>query len=756
MNQKTNDTKSERNETAIDRSASKSRQTRRTARATALGFREPEFVASGGGHGVRILERLDESTSAPDIERRVAVSITSNIVDRYEGQTDTTSIWGEKTNKEFVTRLLTSSEGRAHVMHDVAQFLINRSLAKVIEDMVKVPMFKPSDTLFTKAGLYAALINHAPDRVTAQVLMELVLPTLISIGMVSGNGRYASQTKYGFERVEVAALSAEIGMLQAFSALDAVKIAALQRDNRQSKQVFGDSVAELFRPVGLSLAQVPELSVVVDDIVKCVRAYLTPPGSVGSEDINLPSTWSSNPSIVELAGCLPFARAALALPSGQPIRLTNESATLENWLRLVIQMLRDSPRYHWVSRSEALRHYGTKKVRDLYGAPVSLIVHRSVQVDRVAQAVMATPDAVLGDEAYTINATRDRIAETVQAAYGKADLSTDAAVALLAHVTENLISLGYQGWSGAILVDAWGNGLSVGDLAVLRSDKVYAVFGADQNVITVDGEDADRFDPVWWFSNPTTERQLKVRSGRHLGDVVLTCDPVEALLAIPEVDARDPLPLRKQLIGPNAFNSTVFGFDEKNDLQSLDDKFKFDLQLAGVRMAGAFRPLDFSSLRTVKLTKMVKPHFNSRVVATLQEAYAVAVNLVQNAVASDTASWHEQVKPGEGPLDQLIDVCVMRLLQLSQSLSPAFREEVQEAVTERVLASEAARGEAGMSLRARMMQSYFRAYSDLLSLLFFMHIQGMETSVWQELVVSNRMERTCLMLGSDREGQTYA
>jgi hypothetical protein len=746
---------SQNNETKTSAIAKNARTKPRAASLGSVQFREREMIASGQGNGVRLVDRMRESVSAPNIERRVAISVTSNIIDLFEGQTDTTLIWGEKTNKEFVTRLLTSAEGRESVMPEVATFLINRSMARVIEDLVKVPLFKPSDTLFTKSGLYAALVEHAPSRETAQVLMELVLPILINVGMVSPNGRYASQTKYGFERVEVAALSAEIGMLQAFSALDSVKIAALGRDNRQSKQVFGDTIAELLRPVGLALAQVPELSVVMDDITKCVRAYITPVGSVGSGDINVPTLWSTNPSIVELAGCLPFIRAALALPSGTTIHLSNDSASLESWLRLVIQMLRDTPRYQWTSRTEALRHYGVRKVRDLAGAPTSLIAHRSVKVDRVAQAVIATPDAILGDEAFTISATRDRIAETIQAAYGKSDLSTDAAANLLGYVTDNLVSMGYTGWTGAMLIDAWGNGLSVGDLAVLRSEKVYAIFNEGDNVVTVDGEGSGRFDPVWWFSNTTVERQLKVYSGRHLGDAVLTCDPVEAMLAMPDLDARDSLPARKQLIGPNAFNATVFGFDKDKDLQKLDDKFKFDIVVANTKMAGAFRPLDFASLRSVKLTRMVKPHFNARVVATLQEAYAVSVNFVENALSSAESEWHEGVKPGNAPLEQMLDVCATRLLQLSQTLSPTFREEVEEAVTERVLVSEAAKGEEGMILRAKLIQSYFRAYADLLSLLFFMHIQGMSAEVWQELVVSGRMERVCLMLGSDREGRVF-
>lgn len=744
------------NTTAISATAEGARRQPRSARARTMAIRGAEFIASSGGHGIRVIDRLRESVSAPNAERRVAISVTSNIIDLYEGQTDTTPIWSERTNKEFITRLLTSRDGRKDVMPSVAEFLINRSIARVMEELIKVPMFKPSDTLFTKSGLYAALVERSPSREAAQVLMELVLPLLIEIGMVSANGRYAAQTKYGFERVEVGVLSAEIGMLQAFSALDSVKIAALSKETRQSKQVFGETVAELLRPVGLALAQVPELSVVMDDIVKCVRANITPVGSVGSADIGVSSLWANNPQISELAGCLPFIRAALALPAGEPIRLANDSSTLENWLRLVVQMLRDTPRYQWTSRQEALRHYGVRKVRDLLGAPTSIIAHRSVRADKVAQAVIATPDAVLGEEAYSISATRDRIAETVQAAYGTADLSTDAAVGLLGYVTDSLVSLGYNGWTGAMLVDAWGNGLSISDLAVLRSDKVYAIFDDNNNVMTVDGDDSSRFDPVWWFSNTTAERQLKVYSGRHLGDAVLTCDPVEAMLAMADLEPRDAMPARKQLIGPNAFNATVFGFDKDEDLQKLDDKFKFDIMVANTKLAGAFRPLDFSSLRSVKLTRMVRPHFNARVVATLQEAYAVAVNAVQNALGSDADSWHEKVKPSAAPLEQMLDVCATRLLQLAQKLSPAFREEVEEAVTERVLVSEAAKGEEGMMLRAKLVQSYFRAYSDLLALLFFMHIQGMSAEVWQELITSGRMERVCLMLGSDRPGRSFA
>lgn len=726
-------------------------------RRTTIGSAISKFT---GGHGVDAIERIGETLAAPSIESRAPVSVASNIIDTYEGQSVTHQIWAETTNRDFVARTLSRSlaiegePGSSSVLFEVARFFVDRSLAVVIADMVKVPMFKPSDTLFTKSDLYREVLSTTDNLAVAQAIMELVLPTLIEIGMVSKNGKFAAQDSYEFERVSVEHLSSEIAVIQAFAALDAIKISKIDRDNRQSKTVFAETVAEMFRPVGLALSQVPELTDVLSDVVKCVRANITPVGSVGSTAVAVSGVWASNVNIAELAQCLPFVRAALQLPADKEIRLVNDASTLENWVRLIVQMLRDTPRYRWISSAEALRHYGVEKVRMMTGEPVSLIAYRSVQVEPVAQTVIAVKDAVLGDRATFISATRDRVADTIQSAYGRAKFSTLESVDLISFVTSSLAEMGYRGWTGGVKIDAWGNGLTLSDIAVLHSDSVYVQFDDAGSVMFND--DTGQSDPVWWFKVATDERQLKVESGRHLGSEILTCDPVEALLAARDFTAKDVMPARRQLLSPAAFNATVTKLDTAEMLQPLASRFGFQIDVAGQKVSGAMRTRDFASLRSLQLASVVKPFYNDKVIRANEEAYMVALQMVQSASASDDSQWTGGVKPDAQLLTMIAQKCIVKLLQLAQQLSPTFRAEVQEAITDRVLSSEFATGEKAQMLRAKMVQAVYAAHCDLLALQFFLFVQGIETADWQALMTEPAMAEACALFGSDREPMKLA
>lgn len=710
------------------------------------------MTLTSSGHGIAIVNRMKDTVGAPNVESRIKVVIGSNIVDAFEGQTETRSIWGPTTNRDYVARVLGRQTGNPDepvtVLTEVSRFLINRGLAQVIIDLVKFPSLKPSESLFTKSEFYRELVKSLDDITVASAVAEIVMPTLIEMGMISSNGRYAAQDEYPFHRVEVADLGAEIAVIQAFAALDSVKISKIDVSAKQSKSVFAESVAELFRPVGLALAQVPELSRVLDDVVLCVRANLTPAGSVGSDAIGVGSLWASNPHVAELAQCLPFVRAALALPADRQRQLSNDSGTLEAWIKLVVQMLRDTVRYKWVSKAESLRNYGTTKVRSLSGAPISLIAHRDVQVEPIAQAVIASEDAILGDSAVYITATRDRIADTVEAAYGRARFSTKDSVNTIALVADSVTELGYNGWTGAMLIDAWGHGLTLSDIAVLIADDVYVQIGQDASIIV--NSESSQFDPVWWFGVNTTEKQLVVASGQHLGSRILTCDPVEALLAYPDFESKATLESRKQVIGPNAFNATVTGFDRKKVLQPLTDRFGYELSIAGQRVSGKLRAQDFASLRSQPLVNLVRPHFNAQVIKGAEESFAAAMMLAQTAAGSSNEDWNSNVKPSDDLFSMMQEKCVLKLLQLAQQLSPAFRDEVQEVIIDRVLASEMAVGEKAQLLRAKMIQSVFAARCDLIAFEFFLHVQGISTDGWHTMILSGEMDRVCATFGTDR------
>lgn len=704
-------------------------------------------VSTSDTGGVRILGPRRSGNGVPDPANRILVNVASNIIDRFEGQTDTWTVWAAQTNKEYVARALAVSD----VLNATGEFLVNRSLAASIERLVPTPTFKPNECLFTKPQVFTAISAMVESPIVAQVLSEMLIPFFIKIGMVSNTGRFAQQIQYPFGKVETDDIAREVAMVQAFSALDNIRMSEIDLNTKQSRSVFGAAVAEAFRPVGLELLNIDSLNSVVSDIVIGVRAVLTPPGSSGSSVVEVPSSWAKNPMVCDFAQCLPFVNAALRLSSSVPLRLSNEGRDLEPQLRLITQVLRDSPRYHWLNASEAMRHYTHLKIRDVRDNPLTSILFRSLKAIPLAQTVIAVADTTLNYAGVMdITPTKDRVMEVIQSAYGTADFSTDHGADVLRSVLEALASSGYRDMSGVVLIDAGKDGLDVSDIAALTSFKLWVEI--QSNVVSTNENGVIE----WWYGVQTTERSLKIESGDHYVTEVLTCDPVEAILASKEYAAKDALPARRQLIGPNAFNARVLDFSEEDSLIRMDKRFTFAVQIGGLNVHGALRAVEFASMRTQTRVSLVRPFYNAEAITTLADCYAMAY-LSANKASIDVVEdhWsHGVVQPRE-LIEALKERCAFKLLRLAQQLSPHFRSEVQRMVVARALAASEKGGDEAILLRSQLVQQPFTAYCDLLSLEFFLFVQGIDTSTWHTLIEDRVMAHTCILAGSDRSMESY-
>lgn len=710
-------------------------------------FQPVSPIAGSGGSGLKTVPLARNERSVPDPANRILVHIASNIVDRYEGQTDTWTVWAAQTNKEYVARALAVPD----VLTAVGEFLVNRSLSTSIEKLIPTPTFKPNECLFTKPQVFSAVSAMVSDPIVAQVLAEMLIPFFVKIGMVANTGRFAQQIQYPFKRVETDDIGREVAMVQAFAALDNVKMSEVELTTKQSRTVFGAAVAEAFRPVGLELLNIDSLNSVVADIVIGVRAVLTPPGSAGSAIVEVPLSWSKNPLVGDFAQCLPFVNAALRLSSLVPLRLSNEGRDLEPQLRLITQVLRDSPRYHWLSSGEAMRHYTHMKIRDVRNNPLTSILFRSLRAVPQAQTVIAVADTTLtAANAIDITPTKDRVVEVLQAAYGSADFSTDHGADVVRSVLEALASSGYKDMSGAVFIDAGKDGLSIADVAALISYKLWVEI--DANVVSSDENGMVR----WWYGVQTEERTLKIESGDHYVTEVLTSDPVEALLAANEFMAKDVLPARRQLIGPNAFNARVLDFSEEESLIRMDKRFPFAVSIGGISIHGALRAVEFASMRTQTRVSIVRPYYNAEAIGTLADCYALAYLSAGKAAYDQVVdNWsHGVVQPRELVL-ALQERCAFKLLRLAQQLSPNFRAEVQRMIIARALAASSKGGDDAILLRSQLVQQPFTAYCDLLALEFFLFVQGVDTSIWHNLIEDPAMAHTCILAGSDRTMESY-
>lgn len=716
-------------------------------------------VAMVIGSGVTMFNRSFGALEVPAPGSRIKVTVLSDIRDLKEGRAETVPIWGDSANMEFVSDELVDRG----IREEVTDFFVKRAIAPVIEKLVVPPFMKPQETTVTKPMFYEALTTTGVSDRAAHVIMELLIGPFVKLGFLSGNGKFAKQERFPFQRVTAAKISHEVAVHQMETALANVSMSGIDATVKQSKHVFSERIAEMFRPIGLSLLQAAELSSVVDDIIIGVRAHIAPYG-VSADDVDaVPASWRNNPQVAELASCLPFVRAALIIPAGTPLALKNEGSNLDSWLRIIINYLRDSKRYKWISRKEALRHYTTRKVRNVRGEVVSVVAHRSLKAVAQAQAVIAIRDgAVMSLDAMNISATKDRIAEVVQSTYGAAEFTTAAGAELYANIASDLISLGYANATQAVFIDAVGDGATMYDIAALMATSLEVEVGTDGNVVTSDEVAAEKratdssriddatWDPRWWFSVATRERNLGVVAGRHYGDVVITPDPVEALMAADEVTAEDVFPAQPQLLSQAAFNSRVINFNPK-DLQSIEEKFVFEVPYAGRNLKGAFRAMDFASLRAARLTTLVKPHFNDAVIRALSDVYAATSALITEAGAADRDAFLTNEVPTDVVIGSMHRRVAIQLLRLSQQLSPTFRRDVHRAMIERVIIANSDSSEELAITRAQLMQSAFAAMADVTALLFFLFIQGIECEAFVNLVGSQTMQAVCLEMGSDRK-----
>jgi len=723
------------------------------------GSSQDQSFRSGNGGGAIQLRR--DSRGVPAEGSRIQVAVLSNLLDRHEGQSTTEVVWGEMPNKRFVTEALANPE----IREEVANFFNRRGIVKVLTDMIPVTMIRPIETAYTKAEFALAVEASAGvSKHAVGPIVELALPALLKIGMVSANIKYSRQLSYGFKRVTVDDIRHDVAMFEVIKAVKSVSLSGIDPKIKVSKTVFAESVGEALRGIGLAIYEIIDLTRVMDDLIRGVRAQIDPTmaaviGAVGS----VPTDWKNHRVVLELAQNLVFVRAALSLPSKYSMGLTLDSYKLEKWAPVVLTAIKSSERYAWVGKAELLRHHTLRKVRDIKGKVVSAVLSRRVEVQPVAQAVFAVPDIGLRSS-MNISATNDRIAEVVQAAYGSATFSTEIGAELIASALSDAIQMGWKGESNGYIVDTADDGMSVEDVAIMLADRVFVPIGTagielrgvgspeQQAALQSETEPSARrnatWNPVWWYVVRTDEKSMDVWSGRHLGSEIVTADPLEVLMAAREFIAIDALPPRPQVLSAAAFNTRLIDFEE-DDLRKVNARYTFKVDIMGLDVHGSFRAVDFASLRSGEYTSLVKPHFNAGVVEGLQRSFEVANKLLKS-MSKDARDQWENGAPNEMFFAHMRHRAARELLRLAQKLSPAFRQEVHTTMVERALLSTDASGETAAVMRATLAQKTFAAFADVIALHFFLFLQDIDVNEWASIIQSTEMIELCMEMGSDR------
>lgn len=684
----------------------------------------------------------------PEASNRLAITVHSTLVDRWAGLSQTYEVWGTSPNKQYVTDALADDA----VRKVISDFFVNRAIGNVLTSIVPIKSLKPSDQMLTKKDLFDGVVRAGYDTKSAGIIVELCLPLLTRIGLVNPNMKYSRHERYVFRDVSVGDLKTNIASFQVLQAVDTAQGSSINPSTKYSTSVLAETIAESLRGIGLALLEVDSLNSVIDDIVKGVRAHIDPSLSAGVVRGSVPNDWRNHKVVVELATNYVFVKAALELPVGSKIDLSNEGFSLDRWSPMILAAIKSSERYAWIGKAEYLRNFSLRKVRSVAGVPKCVVVHQLAKVQPVAQSVIALTDAML-TEAYNISPTKDRIAEAVQSAYGVATFSTAEGADLVYSLLSDAAEAGWTGMAALYAFDV-NEEFDRHLFAVMLSNRVWVVTGEDGPVIdTITSEIDTEWRPKWWYSVSTSERSLKIVNGVHMQSEVLTNDAVEALLAANEFDALEAIPARPQVLGASAFNTRVVGFDERV-LHKVNERFAFDLSVAGVVMRGSFRAADFGSLRTIENTSLVVPHFNVNVIESLQHCYWTADHIVKrmHKAASKPSDWVDGVQLEDLHIAYANRKIARTLLQLSQQLSPAFRRDVHNAIVERtVLGSDGKNSHSeSVILRARLHQKTFAACADVIALRFFLFLQGIKADVWDDVLRGEELYRACMEIGSDR------
>lgn len=700
------------------------------------------------------------SIAQPGEDSRLQVTILSNLIDRWEGMSATLDVWSDKPNMQYITRACADE----NVRERVARFFVSREMVAVLNHALRgLRSIKVGDVVLTKEMLHSSVLAATDVSPTAAgVVLELILPALLEKQLVNSNLKYSRHVQYPFQRVEVQDIMMDVAMHQVGEAAAAAKASGIVVGTKYSLAPFCEALAESFRPVGLAMLDINELSPIMDDLIKGVRAHIDPMHTAGGVRGSTPAEWRNHRVVAELAQNLPFVRAALSLPPDTQMGITSETWRLEKWAPIILASIKSSIRYAWIGKQEALRHYSLSKVRNTQGRPVSCVLARSAKVQPVAQAVFAVKDAMM-PSAYNINATKDRIADAIQIAYGAATFSTDRPADLLHSVLTDAAEAGWGHMKAVYFVDTLGNGSTAADIAVLLATRMYVEIG-DEGVVVADPtlagmiEDDDTltrvWNPKWWYVVPTTEKNLVVWSGTHFGSEVVTTDPAEALLAHDEFMATESIPARPQVLGPSAFNTRVVDFDDRL-LQAVNHRFPFNITVNDVTLRGTLRAIDFASLRSGFHTAIVLPHFNSEVVSGSCNGYMMAQQVLKSMAAGKTEgeesfAWESGQVPSSAFFDLMNRRVASDLLKLAQNLAPSFRQEVHTAIVERSLIQEGVTPDQAIVMRARMNQKTFAACADVVALYFFLHLQGMDADRWAAIVDAETLVRVCMEVGSDR------
>lgn len=664
-------------------------------------------------------------------ESRVSLQVHSVIVDRLAGASLVDDIWSDHENVDFIVhRMQTDREMRDRL----ATMFLSGAMAKVFANIIDGKTFRSGGMLASKHEVLSACQGVSGDSESAIVMAEFVNPLLIQNSLVSNNAKFAVRRKIPYTNVSVDAISRDLLKQEIAKALSSAHKAFVIPSGTHSTSAIAEQFSDVFRSIGIALSIMNDYDNVLQDIVLGVLANIDP-APLATQRGSVPNDLRMHSVVQQLMTNWTFVQEALKLRNNvsgskgpsDGISVKCNQYIFDKHAPVVLAMIRSSDRFQMVSRAQFVSTIGAIKVIGLDGVPRSTVLFDNAYMEPTAMVVVSVPDAIM-EGAINLQELPDRVSERMMSAYGS--MCDKLSIPDAARTMADIVSLKAEADESVaplytIRLSNQEVALDTATIAVMLAERVSARF------------DDGATDYVLVYSGESEHATLKLKSGSIIAGTFTTTDPVEFFLASKQLDSMAKLIAPAQLIPRNALRSRLIGYDE-NDFVTSAARGGYRINALDVKISGVLRLKELTSIRMGDLATLVVPFHNAQVYARIE------------AAVTDMLGLAKSIKLGAAKR-RAFKVLAQFVLNAAQGLAPAFRNEVHESVLEK--AAEKLSYEESIKMRAQLRQHAMAAYTDVLSAIVFLKLQGIshdKETIFDQLTQEDLIIQQWVELGSDR------
>lgn len=674
---------------------------------------------------------------------RIPLVITSVIVDRDAGASVVDKVWGKELNVDWVAAYVRS---KPEVRDLAATFLISNK-----SELLWKAIYGDSKTcqpgIATTVPEVLKILTGLAGNESAPILTELFIPTLIENGLCSTHAEFAIRRKLPYGQVTMEDILADLVAQDVSKILKEARARFKMPSGRHSVAAMGEIFSDAYVAVGRALANISDYEGILRDLCTGVRGAIDPSPIVTGLG-SVPEYISRSAEVDQLKGCWNFVvealqqRQEIAKQVG-PERVIQYSEfwKFQKYAPVVVAMLKSSQRYHMISKNEYVATIGTKRIIDLKGKPVSVVVYDNATLEATAMAVLQIEDGYIPGTT-NLSELPDRVGERVTSAYGRVpEVCTVKRAALaLADQLQTAVEM-EDGMEIHPLYNArlaeTKRELDLLTAAVMMSDRL----SARLDDVGENGEfgksEATAINSYGIVLNGTTDvRDFVMKSGGLLGGEFFTADPVEFFLLHADVEPAAVVKIPAQLIPREAMRARVFGYDT-NDFIKTTSRLGYKLSVLGLDLTGVIRLKELTTVRLSDQTSLVCP-FHNKVVNELLEQIAVESYIVASRIKDKTMKRRALRSLGA------------YLLEQAQAVAPGFRAEIHASIIEKAV--ESLPYNESVLLRSKLRQQAVSAYADVTGANIFYALQGMSEkgSALSTICADPQVYEYWLEVGSDR------